>query len=76
MESYVDIPRMTPTEHQRLLVGVLEILDDFQFNGYGTTVLDSLRGGLMELFKAPAGTTRARMVKMRIELPDYPLESK
>lgn len=39
-------PRYTQEQHQRLLEGVMDILNEYQWNGKGTTILSSLRKGI------------------------------
>lgn len=38
--------KMTPEQHQCLLDGVLKLLDEFQWNDLGPSILDSLREGI------------------------------
>lgn len=53
-EAYEDendcTPKMSPTQHQRLLLGVLDILDEHDWNGLGKTVLESLQAGITNVY--------------------------
>lgn len=42
-------PIMSAAQHHRLLIGILNILNDRQWNGCGQTVLESLQVGIAKM---------------------------